>query len=68
MLLAFLLIFLGFSLGAHVPNDQDEKVLKVSGSDRSYMIGERFEVECLSRTTDTGEHVEPTVQRVLSLR
>lgn len=41
----------------HVSSDHDEKVLKVSGTERSYQLGERVLVECLNRTSDTGEHV-----------
>ena len=52
---------LQLSQGAlHVTSDHDEKVLEASDAGRSYKLGERFMVECLNRTTDTGEHVGVT--------
>ena len=42
---------------SHVTTDHDEKVLKAPAASTSYRVGERFLVECLNRTLDTGEHV-----------
>ena len=54
-LLGFILISLASA--AHVSSDHDEKVLQASDPDRSYHLGERFQVECLNRTLESGEHV-----------
>ena len=51
---------------SHVAYDHDEKVLKSSNVEGSYRLGERFAVECLNRTLDTGEHVSDTMLTGLS--
>ena len=58
VLVLILYSVLQLSYGAsHVAGDHDEKVLKATDVGRSYRLGERFMVECLNRTSDTGEHV-----------
>ena len=57
MLLLLVCIAVIVSCASHVAYDHDEKVLKAPRPERSYQLGERFLVECLNRTSDTGEHV-----------
>ena len=58
LFLLFLVSFVSFaSAASHAVGDHDEKVLKSPAASRSYRVGERFLVECLNRTSDTGEHV-----------
>ena len=51
------LLFASLVLAGHVSSDHDEKVLQANTPDRSYHLGERFQVECLNRTLESGEHV-----------
>ena len=51
------LLSASLALAAHVSSDHDEKVLQANTPDRSYHLGERFPVECLNRTLESGEHV-----------
>ncbi|CAF9915774.1 MAG: hypothetical protein GOMPHAMPRED_000848 [Gomphillus americanus] len=51
------LLSASLALAAHVSSDHDEKVLQANTPDRSYHLGERFPVECLNRTLESGEHI-----------
>lgn len=38
-------------------DNRDEKILQNGEVGRNYLLEERIPVECLNRTSDTGEHV-----------